>query len=215
VSTGSARRRAARKLTVNLKHGAVPKGYKLKLKLAESDNVVTRHGKFSCASYFKPADLANAQRLGGPGLPNITLGTAIQSACSSAASRRPYATLGELLGALNAPSGTLPFVTDRQVPNAIDGTATFNYPVKAFGVIADKAHSFTGCAFGGGPCTIAQMSHPGDYVIFSLSTPAPAGTTLPVALVVAPGIAPALPFKFFGIDPAGHRQAPLLTSGPQ
>jgi hypothetical protein len=214
VNTGSPRRTASRRLTVNLKHGAVPKGFKLKLKLAESDNVLGRHRAFLCSKYFKSSDLAGAQRLGGPGLPNITIGTVIQSACRSASTRTPYAALGELLGALNAPSGKLTFVRDAQVPGQLDGSATFNYPVKAFSVSADKAHSFASCGFAGGACAVGSSARPGDSALVTLATPAPAGTPLPFTLTVTPSITKAVPFEFTGIDQAGHRQTALPTSGP-
>ncbi len=215
VATSAARHKAVRRLTINLKHGAVPKGYRLKLKLAESDNVLGRHRTLRCGAYFRTSDLAGAQKLGGPGLPNITLGTIIQSACVSARkSRAPYATLGEFRYALNAPAGALPFVVDAQFPNEVDGNASFNYQVKAFGVLADKGHSFAACAFTGGTCVIQTVAHTNDYAFFTLPAPAAAGTQLPFALAISPGVSKALPFQFFGVDQSNHRNGPLLTSGP-
>jgi hypothetical protein len=216
VSTSAATAaRRARRLTVNLKHSAVPKGYRLKLKLAESDNVLGRHRAFACGRYFKTSDLAGAQRLGGPRLPKITIGTVIQSACASARrSRAPYATLGEFRTALGAPSGALPFALVPQFPNELNGSATFNYGVRAFGVLADAGHQFTGCAFAAGTCAISSTAHPNDYALFTLTTPAAASTPLPITLALSPNPAPALPFQFFGFDSGNHRQGPLLTSGP-
>jgi hypothetical protein len=215
VATSAARHKAVRRLRINLRHSAVPKGYRLKLKLAESDNVLGRHHPLRCGAYFKASDLAGAQRLGGPGLPGITLVTIVRSACASARkSRAPYATLGEFRYALNASAGALPFVLDSQFPNEVDGNASFNYPVKAFGVLADRGHSFTACGFGGGTCVLQTVAHANNYAFFTLSTPAPAGTQLPFALALSPGVSKALPFEFFGVDESNHRIGPLLTSGP-
>jgi hypothetical protein len=216
VSTSAAAAaRRARRLTVNLKHAAIPKGYRLRLKLAQSANVLGRHRAFACGRYFRTSDLGGAQRLGGPRLPKITIGTVIQSACASARrSRAPYATLGEFRTALNAPSGALAFALVPQLPNEVNGSASFNYGVHAFGVLADAGHQFTGCAFAAGTCAISSTAHPNDYVAFSLTTPAAAGAQLPITLALSPNPAAALPFQFFGFDTGNHRQGPLLTSGP-
>jgi hypothetical protein len=212
VTTSAA---SARRLTVNLKHAAIPKGYKLTLKLAESDNVLGRHRALRCANYFKQSDLAGAQKLGGPGLPNITLGTVIQSACSAARGGSPFATLGEFRAALNAPSGALVFAQSPQVPNEVDGTATFNYETRALGVLADPKHQFTSCAFAAGTCAISSTpGHTNDYALFTLTAPAAADTQLPIELALSPNPTPALPFQFFGFDAGNHRLGPLLTSGP-
>jgi len=213
VSTASASA-AARKITVNLKHAAVPKGYKLVLHKTESDDVLGRHHPFACRSYFKTSDLAGAQKLGGPGLPGITMGTVIQSACASARkTSKPYATLDEFRLALNAPAGMLPFAMST-VPNEVNGAASFNYDVRAFGVLADKGHQFTNCAIANGTCAISSTAHANDYVLYTLTAPAPAGTQLPFALATSPGPSAALPFQFFGFDTKNHRLGPLLTSGP-
>jgi hypothetical protein len=215
VATGAGATAAARKLTVNLKHAAVPKGFTLKLKLAESDNVLGRHRALVCGNYFKTSDLAGVQRLGGPALRGITMGTVIQSACAAAKRNpAPFATLGEFRTALNAPSGALPFAVSTQLPNEVDGTATFNYGVRALGVLADKGHQFTNCAFTAGTCAISSTAHANDYVLFTLTTPAAAGTQLPIALAITPNPTPRLPFQFFGFDTQNHRLGPLLTSGP-
>jgi hypothetical protein len=212
VTTSAA---AARRLTVNLKHAALPRGYKLTLKVAESDNVLGRHRAFRCADYFKQSDLAGAQKLGGPGLPNITLGTVIQAACSAARGGSPFATLGEFRAALNAPSGALAFVQSTQVANQVDGTAAFNYEARALAVLADPKHQFTGCAFSAGTCAISSTpGHMSDYALFTLAAPAAAGTQLPIVLALSPNPTPALPFQFFGFDSGNHRLGPLLTSGP-
>ena len=207
---------AAKRLTVNLRHAALPKGYRLRLRVAQTGNVLGRHHPFRCASYFKQSDLAGAQRLGGPGLPNITLGTVIQAACSAARGGGPFATLGEFRAALNAPSGALGFVRSTQVGDQVDGTATFNYETRALAVRADPKHRFTGCAFAAGTCTISSTAgHTNDYALFTLSAPAAAGTQLPIVLALSPNPTPALPFRFFGFDAGNHRLGPLLTSGPQ
>lgn len=215
VSTSAMAQAAARKFTVNLKHEAVPKGYKLRLKVVETDDVLSRHRAFICADYFKTSDLANATKLGGPRLPGITLGTIMQSACNAAKGSTQFATLGEFRSALNAPSGTLPLVQSTQFPNEVNGTATFNYGVRALGVLADKGHEFTGCAFAAGTCAISSTpGHTNDYALFTLTMPAAAGTALPIALATAPNPTPALPFQFYGFDTGNHRSVPLLTSGP-
>jgi hypothetical protein len=202
--------RVARRLTVNLKHAAIPKGFKTKLKVVQSVNVLGRHHALKCSDYFKSSDLGSAMKLGGPRLPNITLGTVIQSACSAAKSAKPFATLGEFRSALNAPSGSLAFGMSTTAPNEVNGAATFNYTTRAFGVMADAKHAFTNCAFAGGTCAITG----GNYAVFTLTAPATAGTQLPFTLVMSPNPTAALPFQFFGFDTGNHRQGPLLTSGP-
>ena len=147
-------------------------------------------------------------------LTRITIGTVFQSACASARTRDPYPTLGEFRYSLNAAAGALPFVVDSQFPNWVDGSASFNYPVKAFGVLADKGHSFSACAFAGGTCAIQKVAQANDYAFFTLTTPAPAGTQLPFAVAISPGVSKPLPFQFFGVDQMSHRNGPLLTSGP-
>jgi hypothetical protein len=215
VSTSPARV-SKRKLTVNLSHAAVPRGFRLTLKLKQVANVLSRHRAFSCSSYFKSSDLANAVKLAGPRLPNITTGTVIQAACGAAKSSAPFASLAEFRGALNAPSGTLSFVKSATVPSQVDGTAAFNYTARAFSVLADPKHKFTSCAFTAGTCAISSTKgHPSGYAVFTLGAPAPAGTQLPFSLATAPDPTPALPFQFFGFDIAGRRLGPLVTSGPQ
>jgi hypothetical protein len=209
-------RSAARVLTVNLRHAAVPKGYRLALTLRQSAGVLDTHHTFLCSRYFRESDLANAVKLAGPRLPNITTGTVIQSACSSARGMKPYPTEGEFRFALNARSGAIAFMRSAQVPNEVDGSATFNYPVQAFGVLADSGHQFTNCAFGSGTCAISSTpGHTSDYALFTVSgAVTPRGAQLPFALALAQPVAPALPFQFFGMNAAGSRFGPLLTTGP-
>lgn len=205
---------AVRRLRINLRHAAVPKGYALKLKVHETDNVLGRHRAFRCGSYFRSRDLAGALKLAGPRLPNITIGSAIQGACNSAAGTTAYAGEGEFRAALNARAGTLGFVRSPQAANVVNGTASFNYSVKSFAVLADKGHQFTGCALAVGTCTISSTANPNDYALFTLPAPAAAGTALQLALATTPDPAAALPFRFFGMDAAGKRSGPLATSGP-
>ena len=200
----------ARRLTVNLRHAPLPKGYKITLKVKQAVNVLRRHRTLKCASYFKGSDLGGAIKLGGPRLPNITTGTVIQSACAAAKSAKPFATLGEFRSALNAPSGALAFTPTMTAANQVNGLVAFNYTARAFGVVADAKHTFTSCAFAGGACTITA----GNYALFTLTAPAAAGTQLPFSLALAPNPAKGLPFQFFGFDTANHREGPLLTSGP-
>ncbi|HEX6457664.1 MAG TPA: hypothetical protein VF032_02000 [Thermoleophilaceae bacterium] len=203
-----------RRLRINLKSAALPKGYALKLKLHATNNVLGRHRAFRCGSYFRSSDLAGALKLAGPPLPNITIGSVIQAACDSAARKAAYAGEGEFLSALNARAGELGFVRSPQAANVVNGTATFNYPVKSFAVLADKGHQLTGCTFAAGTCTISSTAHPNDYALFTLPAPAAAGTALPIALATTPDPAAALPFRFFGMDAAGKHSGPLATSGP-
>jgi hypothetical protein len=212
--TGAATAAAARRLTINLRHAAIPKGYALKLKLTEVDNVLGANRAFRCSSWFKSNDLAGALKLGGPRLPNITTGSLIQAACSSAANKPAYPGEGEFRYALNGRAGVMTFVASPQFPNEVNGTTSFNYPVRAFGVLADKGHQFTGCALAGATCAISSTAHPNDYALFTLSAPVAAGTQVPFALALAPNPSPRLPFKFFGMDAAGKRSGPLATSGP-
>jgi hypothetical protein len=205
---------AARRLRINLRHAAVPKGYTLRLKLHAAGNVLSPHRAFRCSSYFRSGDLAGALKLGGPRLPNITSGSLIQLACESAAGRTAYAGEGELRAAVNARAGTLAFVRSPQLPNVVNGTASFNYPVKSFAVLADKGHQFTACSFVAGSCAISSTAHPNDYALFTLAAPATAGVALQFGLATSPDPAAALPFRFFGIDTAGKRSGPLATSGP-
>jgi hypothetical protein len=207
---------AARTITVNIRHDPVPKGYKLTLKLKQSANVLDSHHVFLCSRYFHQSDLGNAQKLAGPRLPNITTGTVIQSACSSARSRNPYPSEGEFRYALNARAGAMVFTGSAQSANDVDGKVSFNYAVQAFGVLADSGHQFTNCAFAGGMCAISSTpGHTNDYALFTISgSPAPRGTELPFALTIAPQVTPALPFQFFGMNAGGSRFGPLLTSGP-
>jgi hypothetical protein len=214
VSTSAPAKTAARKFTVNLKHEAIPKGYKLTLKVTGTANVLSRHRTFLCANYFKTSDLAGAAKLAGPRLPGITIGTIMQSACNAAKSDKPFATLAEFRTALNAPSGALRFVLSSQAANVVNGSVSFNYGSRAFSVLADKGHQFTSCAVAGGTCAVSTTANANDYVSFNLTTPVAAGTAVPFAVATAPNPSSALPFQFFGFDSGNHRSDPLLTSGP-
>jgi hypothetical protein len=208
-----ARRR--RMITVNLRHAAIPKSFRIVVHLSQSANVVGRHRRFVCSRYFRGSDLAQAVKLAGPSLPGITIATLIQSACNQARGSLPYPAEGEFLSALNARSGSLTFGRDPQLPNQLDGTAAFNYAVSAFGVLADSGHQFSACTFPGGTCAISTKTHPNDYVRFTLSAPPPPrGAALPLTLTVGPSAALPLPFQLFGFNMAGSRFGPLLTSGP-
>jgi hypothetical protein len=215
VAASAAALPAARVLTVNLRHPRVPKGYRLALSLKQTANVLSVHRGFRCSKYFRGSDLGSAVKLAGARLPNVTIGTVIQSACESARSGRPYPTEGEFRTALNARSGSLSFVRSTQVPSEVDGTASFNFSVRAFGVLADKGHQFTSCGFTAGTCAISSKAHANDYALFTVSgAPAPRDAQLAFALAVAPQVTPALPFQFFGMTAADSRFGPLLTSGP-
>jgi hypothetical protein len=218
ASAMAARRRPRhrhRRITVNLRHAAIPKSFRIVVHLSQSANVVGRHRRFVCSRYFRGSDLAQAVKLAGPSLPGITIATLIQSACNQARGSLPYPAEGEFLSALNARSGSLTFGRDPQLPNQLDGTAAFNYAVSAFGVLADSGHQFSACTFPGGTCAISTKTHPNDYVRFTLSAPPPPrGAALPLTLTVGPSAALPLPFQLFGFNMAGSRFGPLLTSGP-
>jgi hypothetical protein len=213
ASARSARR--LRRITVDLRHAAIPKSFRIAVHLSQSRNVVGRHRRFVCSRYFRGSDLAGAVKLAGPKLPGITIATLVQSACNSARGSLPYPAEGEFLSALNAPSGSLGFNRDPTVPNQLDGTATFNYPVSSFTVLADKSHEFTACSFTAGSCTITTKKHANDYAVFRLATPpALRNSALPLTLTVGPASTLPLPFQFFGTNAGGKRFGPLIPSGP-
>jgi hypothetical protein len=199
---------------VNLKTGKLPKNYKLTSRVKQRVDVLSSGRSFLCSGYFKSSDLGNAGKLAGPPLPNLTIGTVIQSACASARSRAPYATLGEFRYALNARAGVMTFTAAPTFPNEVNGAATFNFPVQVFGVLADRGHQFTNCGFTGGTCAIQTTAHANDYALFTLPSAAAPGTSLPFALALSPNPTPSLPFQFFGMDASGARTGPLLTRGP-
>ncbi len=214
-ATGARRARRHRRITVNLRHAPIPKSFRIAVHLSQSANVVGRHRRFVCSRYFRGSDLGSAVKLAGPSLPGITIGTLVQSACNSARGSLPYPAEGEFLSALNARSGSLTFARDPHVANQLDGTASFNYAVSAFGVLADSGHQFSGCTFAAGTCAISTKKRPNDYVRFTLSaTPPPRGAALPLTLTVGPSSTLPLPFQLFGFNMAGSRFGPLLTSGP-
>jgi hypothetical protein len=215
VAASAARRTRHRTITVNLRHAAIPKGFRIVVHLSQSGDVVGRHRRFVCSRYFRGSDLGSAVKLAGPALPGITIGTLVQSACNSARGSLPYPAEGEFLSALNARSGSLTFARDPQAANQLDGTASFNYALSAFGVLADAGHRFSACTFPGGSCAISTKKHPNDYVRFTLSAPPPPrGAALPLTLTVGPASTLPLPFQLFGFNMAGSRFGPLLTSGP-
>jgi hypothetical protein len=202
-------------VTVKLRHAAIPKGFRSTLSVKQRRNVLSPGHPFRCSSYFRASDLGAALSLGGPALPGLAIRDAITDACASAGSRSPYAGENEFLGALNARSGFLTFVRDQQVPTQLDGSASFNYPVAGFTVLADKGHTFTGCASPVAACRLLSKGRPNDYAVFTLaSSPAPSDT--PFAFNLGLNAAPtrAVPFQFFGKNQAGARFGPLLTSGP-
>ena len=202
-------------VTVDLKHAAVPSGYTTTLGVKQRRNVLDRGRTFSCSRWFRHSDLRNSVSLGGPALPGLSTRDALTDACTSAHSRDPYAGESEFLSALNVRSGFLTFAKDAQIANQVDGSASFNYPVGAFTVLADKANSFSACSFAAGTCKLLKKHHANDYAVFKPSgSPTPSNTPLAFALVLAKPPKPALPFEFFGLNQAGTRFGPLLTSGP-
>jgi len=205
---------AAAVVTVNLKHAAIPSGFTAKLTLTQRRNVLDSGHRLSCSSYFHSADLGGALSLGGPGLQGLTIRDAIADSCRSAGSSSPYAGENELRTALGARSGTVSFVRDGAQPAQLDGSASFNFAVTSFSVLADKKHSFAACGSPVAACRIAQKRHAGDYALFTLATPAQPGTVLPFALALSPAASGPAPFEFFGVAGDGTRLGPLLTSGP-
>jgi hypothetical protein len=214
VSSANATATAARTVLVNIKHEAVPKHFKLAATVKQRRNVLDKGPRFTCGNYIRTSDLANAFRLGGPPLPSITIGAVFQSACASAKSSAPYVDLGEFRYVLNARSGVMTFQPSPQFPNEVGGTTSFNFPAQAFGVLADPGHQFTNCAFPGGTCAVQTISHPNDYVLFTLSAVAAPNLGQQFALATNPSPAKNLQFQFFGMDPAGKRTGPFLTKGP-
>jgi len=62
--------------------------------------------------------------------------------------------------------------------------------------------------------SVSSTAHANDYLLFTLATPAPAGTQIPIAIAMTPNPVRGLPFQFFGFDTKNHRSGALLTSGP-
>jgi hypothetical protein len=205
---------AVRTVLVNIKHEAVPKRFKLAATVKQRRNVLSRGPSFRCANYIRSSDLASAFRLSGPPLPSITIGAVFQSACASARTSAPYRDLAAFRYVLNARSGVMAFTQSAQFPNEVNGTTSFNFPVQAFGVLADPGHQFTNCGFAGGTCAVQTISHPNDYALFTLPAPAAPNLGLQFALATNPSPAKNLHFQFFGMDQAGTRTGPLLTKGP-
>jgi hypothetical protein len=206
---------AAATVTVNLKHAAIPRGYRTKLAVTQRRNVLRRGRAFRCSAYFHASDLRGALRLAGQGVRGLAVRDAIADACLAAGSSAPFAGEGSFRAALNAPSGTLAFTRDAQVVGQLDGSATFNYPVSAFTVLAPAGHAFTACGFAAGSCQLQTKAQANDYAVLRLTTPpAPPNAPLPFAVQVSPPVTAALPFEFFGFDRAGARFGPLLSTGP-
>lgn len=210
----SASAAAARRVTVNIKHEAVPRRFKLAATVKQRPNVLSKGRSFNCGGYIRNSDLANAFRLAGPPLPSLTIPTIFQAACASAKSSAPYFDLGEFRYVLNARSGVMTFSPSAQFPNEVNGITSFNFPTQAFGVLADPGRQFTNCAFPAGTCAVQTISHPNDYVLFTLSAPAAPNFGLQFALATNPSPAKNLRFQFFGMDQAGKRSGPFLTKGP-
>jgi hypothetical protein len=139
----------------------------------------------------------------------------VVDACAAAGSPAPFAGENVFRKALNARTGFVTFVRNAQAPNQVDGSATFDYPVGSFAVLADKSHSFTACSIAGGTCQLLKKRHANDYAVFTpAASPVPADTALAFALALTAPPTAALPFEFFGVSPGGTRYGPLLTSGP-
>jgi hypothetical protein len=208
-------RAAASTVTIDLRHAAIPSGFSTTLAVKQRRNVLDRGRAFTCSSWFRASDLKNSVSLGGPALPGLSSRDAISDACASARSRDPYAGENEFRTALNARAGFLTFTRNAQAPTQLDGSASFNYPVGTFTVLADKSHSFTACVFPAGSCKLLKKQHASDYAVFTPATsPEPSNTPLAFGLVLTNRPKAALPFEFFGLNQAGTRFGPLLTSGP-
>lgn len=196
---------------VQLHHAAIPSGFKTTLGTTQRRNVLSSGRAFKCLSWFRTSDLRKAVSLGGPALPGLSARDAVTAACAAAKSGDPFPGEGEFRQALNAPSGSVAFTVSPAAPTQLNATASFNYPVKSFSVLADHAHSFTACSFAAGSCRLLRKSH---YAVLKLAQPAAANTPLAFALGLAKAPKPDLPFEFAGTTTSGKRQAALLTSGP-
>jgi hypothetical protein len=204
-------RASASTVVVNLRHAAIPNGFKTTLSVKQRRNVLAAGRAFKCSSWLKPADLRGAVSLGGPALPGVSAREAVAAACSAASSRDPFAGENTFRQALNAPTGFLTFTREPTVPNQIDGSASFTYPVKSFSVLADQKHAFTACNIQGGTCRLLRKNH---YAVFKLAAPAAPDTPLPFALALARTPGTNLPFQFSGVSTRGKREPGLLTTGP-
>jgi hypothetical protein len=202
---------AASTVLVQLRHAAIPSGFKTTLAVKQRRNVLSAGRAFRCLSWFRTSDLRNAESLGGPALPGVSARDAVTAACAAAKSRDPFPGESEFRQALNAPSGSVAFSVNPAAPTQLNGSASFNYPVNSFSVLADKSHSFTACTFAAGSCRLLRKSH---YAVIKLAQPAAAGTPLAFALALAKAPKPDLPFEFVGTATSGERQPPLLTTGP-
>jgi len=208
VKTASA---SASTVLVNLRHAAIPNGFKTTLSVKQRRNVLAGGRAFKCSSWFKSTDLRSASLLGGPALAGVTPRQAAAAACAAARSHEPFAGENTFRQALNAPTGFLTFTKEPTVATQVNGSASFNYPVKSFSVQADKSHTFTACSIPGGACRLLRKAH---YAAFKLAAPAARDTPLPFALALSKAPTTNLPFQFFGVPTRGKRSAALLTSGP-
>jgi hypothetical protein len=111
---------------VNLRHAAIPSGYKTTLSVKQRRNVLGAGRAFRCLTWFRTSDLRNAVSLGGPDLPGLSARDAVTAACAAARSRDPFAGENLFRQALNAPAGFLTFTVDAAVPKQLDGSASFN-----------------------------------------------------------------------------------------
>ena len=202
---------SASTVLVQLRHAAIPSGFKATLSVKQRRNVLASGRTFKCSSRFRPTDLRNASSLGGPALPGLSPRQAVAAACSAARSHDPFAGENAFRQALNAPTGFLTFTKEPTVPNQVNGSASFNYPVKSFSVQADRSHAFTACSIPGGTCRLLRKKH---YAAFKLTMPAARDTPLPFALALSKAPKTNLPFEFYGTPTHGRRSVALLTSGP-
>jgi hypothetical protein len=202
-------------VTVDLRHAAIPAGFRTRLAVKQRRNVLSPGHAFRCSAYFRRSDLGGALSLGGPAIPGLAIRDAIVDACASARSRAAYAGENEFRAALNARSGFVRLTRDPALPAQFDGSAEFDYPVAGFTVLADRGSTFTACASAVASCRLMSKRHPNDYAVFALaSTPAPSDTPFAFTLGLSTAPTKAVAFEFFGKNQAGARFGPLLTSGP-
>jgi hypothetical protein len=205
---------AASTVLVKLRHAAIPSGFSTKLSVKQRRNVLSSGRAFRCLSWFRTSDLRNAVSLGGPAVPGLSARDAVTAACAAAKSRDPFPGESEFRQALNAPTGFLGFSVNAAAPKQLNGSASFNYPVSSFSVLADKSHSFTACSFAAGSCRLLKKRHASDYAVLKLAQPVAANTPLAFVLGLSKTPKPGLPFEFFGTTARGKRESPLLTTGP-
>jgi hypothetical protein len=202
---------SASTVLVNLRHAAIPSGFGTTLSVKQRRNVLSAGRAFKCLSWFHASDLRKATLFGGPALPGLSARDAVTAACAAAKSRDPFPGESDFRQSLNAPTGFVTFSVDPAAPKRLNGSASFNYPVSAFSVLADRSHSFSACSIAGGSCRLLRKQH---YAAIKLAQPVAANTPLPFALDLTKTPKPGLPFEFFGVPANGRRQGALLTSGP-